>query len=111
MISADPITVFITAPNKEEARLIAERLVTNRLAACFQILPEIESIYRWQGKFERQLEVLLIGKTTRENFADLEAEVRRIHSYETPEIVAVSITEASLPYLDWLINSTSSETD
>jgi len=105
MTSDDPIAVFITAPNRDEARLLAETLVTSRLAACVQILPEIESIYRWQGKIERQPEVLLIGKTTRRKFSELEAEVRRIHSYETPEIVAVSITEASSPYLDWLINS------
>ena len=105
MPSDDPIVVFITAPNADEARLLAETLVTSRLAACIQILPEIESIYRWQGKIERQPEVLLIGKTTRRKFSELEAEVRRIHSYETPEIVAVSIAEASSPYLDWLIKS------
>ena len=111
MPSDDPIVVFITAPNADEARLLAETLVTSRLAACVQILPEIESIYRWQGKIERQPEVLLIGKTTRREFSELEAEVRRIHSYETPEIVAVSIAEASSPYLDWLIKSTADGTD
>jgi len=111
MTSDDPIAVFITAPNRDEARLLAETLVTGRLAACVQILPEIESIYRWQGKIERQPEVLLIGKTTRRKFSELEAEVRRIHSYETPEIVAVSIAEASSPYLDWLIKSTAYGTD
>ena len=111
MPADDPIVVFITAPNTDEARLLAETLVTDRLAACVQILPEIESIYRWQGKIERQPEVLLIGKTTRRKFSELEAEVRRIHSYETPEIVAVSIAEASSPYLDWLIKSTADGTD
>ena len=111
MPSDDPIVVFITASNRDEARLLAETLVTNRLAACVQILPEIESIYRWQGKIERQPEVLLIGKTTRRKFSELEAEVRRIHSYDTPEIVAVSIAEASSPYLDWLIKSTADGAD
>ena len=111
MPSDDPIVVFITAPNADEARLLAETLVTSRLAACIQILPEIESIYRWQGKIERQPEVLLIGKTTRRKFSELEAAVRRIHSYETPEIVAVSIAEASSPYLDWLIKNTADGTD
>ncbi len=111
MSSYDPIVVFITAPNREEARLLAETLVTNRLAACIQILPEVESIYRWQGKIERQPEILLIGKTTRRKFPELEAEVRRIHSYDTPEIVAVSITEGSSPYLDWLIKTTADRTD
>jgi periplasmic divalent cation tolerance protein len=103
MIS-DAISVFITAPNREEARLVAEMLVTNGLAACVQILPEIESVYRWQGTIERQPEVLLIAKTTRGKFTQLETEVRRIHTYETPEIVALAITEGSAPYLEWLID-------
>lgn len=98
----EPIAVFMTAPNKEEARLLAETLVTNRLAACVQILPDIESVYRWQGAIERQSEVLLIAKTMRNKFADLEREVRRIHSYETPEIIALPITEGSTSYLEWL---------
>ena len=102
MPSDDPIVVFITTPNTDEARLLAETLVTNRLAACIQILPEIESIYRWQGKIERQPEVLLIGKTTRRKFSELEAEVRRIHSYETPEIVALQVLAISDDYLKWL---------
>jgi periplasmic divalent cation tolerance protein len=105
MPSDDPIAVFITAPNREEARLLADALVTSRLAACVQILPEIESVYRWQGAIERQPEILLIAKTTRGKFAELETEVRRLHSYETPEIVALSITEGSAPYFEWLIKS------
>jgi periplasmic divalent cation tolerance protein len=105
MPSDDPIAVFITAPNREEARLLVDALVTSRLAACVQILSEIESVYRWQGAIERQPEILLIAKTTRGKFAELETEVRRLHSYETPEIVALSITEGSVPYLEWLIKS------
>jgi periplasmic divalent cation tolerance protein len=105
MTSDDPIAVFITAPNREEARLLAETLVTRRCAACVQILPEIESIYRWQGAIERQPEILLIAKTTRGKFAELETEVRRLHSYETPEIVALPISEGSAPYVEWLIKS------
>ncbi len=98
----DAIVVFITAPNKDEAGRLAEMLVENRLAACVQILPGIESIYRWQGKVERQEEVLLIAKTVRSSFEDLEREVRALHSYATPEIVAVSVEAGSGPYLDWL---------
>jgi len=109
MISDEPIAVFITAPNREEARLVAETLVTNRLAACVQILSEIESVYRWQGTIERQPEVLLIAKTTRGKFAELETEVRRLHTYETPEIIALAITEGSAPYLKWLMDSVSKD--
>lgn len=98
----DPIVVFITAANGEEAARLADLLVGANLAACVQILPEIESVYRWQGKIERQAEVLLFAKTSRAKFSELEREVRNLHSYETPEIVAVPIVEGSKAYLDWL---------
>ena len=100
--NTEAIAVFMTAANKEEATRLADMLVTNHLAACVQILPEIESVYRWQGKVERQREVLLIAKTTRARFEELEREVRALHSYETPEIVALQLTGGSGPYLEWL---------
>ena len=98
----DAIVVLLTAANGEEAARLADMLVGAQLAACVQILPEMESIYRWQGKIERQSEVLLIAKTISSKFADLEREVRALHSYETPEIVALQITAGSAPYLEWL---------
>ena len=107
----DAIVVFITAANKDEAGRLAEMLVAARLAACVQILPGIESIYRWQGKVERQEEVLLIAKTVRSSFEDLEREVRALHSYETPEIVAVSVEAGSGPYLDWLRASVNADAE
>ena len=88
---ADPIVVFITASTLEEARLLADKLVETQLAACVQILPQMESVYRWQGKVERQPEHLLIAKTTSERFEELEQEVRALHSYDTPEIVSFRI--------------------
>ncbi len=104
-MSDDAIVVFMTAANGEEATRLAEMLVGAHLAACVQILPEMESVYRWQGKIERQSEVLLLAKTTREKFDDLEREVRALHSYDTPEIVAVPIVAGSAPYLEWLIKA------
>lgn len=92
----------MTAANKEEAVQLAEMLLEKHLAGCVQILPEIESVYRWQGKVERQREVLLIAKTTAAKFEELEKAVRALHSYETPEIVALQITGGSGPYLEWL---------
>jgi len=80
-------------------------LVGAHLAACVQILPEIESVYRWQGRVERQAEVLLIAKTTMGKFDELEREVRALHSYDTPEIVAVPVTVGSAPYLEWLVKA------
>lgn len=94
--------MLMTAGSREEAARLAEMLVGSRLAACVQIMAEMESVYHWQGQIERKPEVLLLAKTTRENFAELESEVRALHSYETPEIVAVSLTDASAPYLEWL---------
>jgi periplasmic divalent cation tolerance protein len=99
----DAIVVFMTAANGEEATRLAEMLVGAHLAACVQILPEMESVYRWQGKVERQAEVLLIAKTTRGKFDDLEREVTALHSYDTPEIVAVPVVAGSAPYLEWLV--------
>jgi periplasmic divalent cation tolerance protein len=99
---SEPIVVLMTAPNDEEAGRIAETLVSSRLAACVQILPEIRSVYRWKGEITRENEVLLLAKTTRAKFTELEQAVRSIHSYETPEIVALQVVAISDAYLEWL---------
>jgi periplasmic divalent cation tolerance protein len=99
---ADAIVVLMTAGSREEAVRLADILVVARLAACVQILPEIESVYHWQGKVERAPEILLLAKTTLANFAALETAVRSLHSYETPEIIALPIRAVSAPYLEWL---------
>lgn len=111
MDANEAIVVFITTANSEEAARLANMLVELRLAACVQILPEMESVYRWQGKIERQKEVLLIAKTTRSRFEELEREVRAIHSYETPEIVALPLAAGSPPYLEWLNSSVNGVAD
>ena len=111
MPDTDAIVVFMTAANREEAARLADMLVGSQLAACVQILPEIESIYRWQGTVERQTEVLLTAKTVRSKFAELEREVRALHSYETPEIVAVPVAACSAPYFEWLVTSIEAPTD
>jgi len=98
----EAIVVLMTAANGEEAARLADLLIGAHLAACVQILPEMESVYRWQGKIERQPEILLIAKTARSRFDELEREVRALHSYETPEIIALPIVAGSGPYLDWL---------
>jgi periplasmic divalent cation tolerance protein len=99
---AGAIVVLMTAGSREEAVRLADILVVARLAACVQILPEIESVYHWKGNVERAAEILLLAKTTEANFAALEAMVRSLHSYETPEIIALPIVAASAPYLEWL---------
>ena len=99
---SDAIVVFMTAPNADEARRIASELVERQLAACVQILPEIESLYRWHGEVQRDTEILILAKTTAAQFDDLERAVREIHSYDTPEIVAVPMAHVSEPYRAWL---------
>lgn len=101
-VADEPVVVLLTAANGEEAVRLADMLIGAHLAACVQILPEMESVYRWQGKIERQPEVLLLAKTVRSKFEELEKQVRALHSYDTPEIVAVPIVAGSAPYLDWL---------
>lgn len=106
--ATDAIVVFMTAANGEEAARLADMLVGAHLAACVQILPEMESVYRWQGKIERAGEILLLAKTTRAKFNELEKEVRALHSYDTPEIIAVPVIASSGPYLKWLLENTDS---
>ena len=103
--SSEAIVVLITAANVAEAARLAEMLVDAQLAACVQILHPMDSIYRWKGAIERATEVLLIAKTARSKFGEVEREVRALHSYETPEIVALPVTASSAPYLEWLIAS------
>ena len=104
MTSSEPIVVLITAASREEANQIAELLISAQLAACVQILPEIESFYRWQGEVKRAQETLLLAKTVASRFDELESRVRALHSYETPEIIAVPVTDSSAPYLEWLLS-------
>jgi len=105
MSDSGAIVVLLTVANGEEAARLADMLVGSRLAACVQIMPAMESVYRWQGKIERQSEILLIIKTLKSKFADLEREVRALHSYETPEIIALPIIAGSTPYFAWLDES------
>ena len=98
----DQIVVLMTAPNAEEATRIAEMLVERKLAACVQILPPMTSIYVWKGEVQRESEILLVAKSTRAKFDELEEAVRAMHSYETPEIIALPIVAGSQSYLSWL---------
>ena len=98
----DQIVVLMTAPASEEATRIADILVERKLAACVQILSPMTSIYVWKGEVQRESEILLIAKSTRAKFDELESAVRAIHSYETPEIIALPIVAGSPAYLSWL---------
>jgi len=105
-MQAKPQLVLTTCPDQETAQDIAWQLVDLQLAACVNIIPAIESVYRWQDKIESETEYLLIIKTQTDCYTELENTIQALHPYELPEVVAVSI-EAGLPaYLDWINNNT-----
>ena len=98
----DKKLVLTTASSSDEARKIARALVERRLAACVNILPQIESVYRWKGKVEEAQEWLLIIKTTAAGFERVRDVIRELHSYQLPECVCVSIEDGSPEYLEWI---------
>ena len=101
----DKRIVLSTAGSAEEARKIANHLVENRLAACVNVIPKIESVYRWQGKVESSAEWLLLIKTTVERFPNVCDAIRELHSYDLPECIAIVVEDGSKEYLDWIADS------
>lgn len=100
------IQISTTTDSKEQAQKIAKYLVEKKLAACVQINGPIESIYRWKGKVENAQEWLCLIKTREDCFSKVEAAIKKIHPYETPEIIAVPIVKGSKEYLNWLDKET-----
>jgi len=99
------VQVTTTTETKEQAEAIARHLVETNLAACVQITGPIESIYRWKGKMENAREWLCLIKTREDLFPEVEAAIKKMHSYETPEIIAVPIVQGSKEYLAWLADA------
>lgn len=97
------VVVLCTFPDPDQARQIGAALVERQVAACVNLLPGVESIYRWQGKVERAGEVLALIKTTR--YPDLEAAIKELHPYEVPEILALPASAGLPAYLAWLTES------
>lgn len=94
--------VLVTVGSTDEAEQIASTLVEERLAACVNVVGPIRSIYRWEGAVQRDTEQLLIIKIRAAAFPQVEARVRELHSYDTPEVIALPIDDGSRKYLDWL---------
>jgi periplasmic divalent cation tolerance protein len=94
--------VLVTAPDAKTARRLAQTALGARLIACANLLPKIESHYRWQGKIESGAEVLLIMKTTTDRLAALEKLIVATHPYETPEFLVLPISRGTKRYLDWV---------
>jgi periplasmic divalent cation tolerance protein len=104
------LVVLITAPSVEVAQQIAEALLAQRLAACVNILPGVQSLYTWEGSLHRDAEVLLLVKTRAGLFEEqLVPAVQKVHPYEVPEIIALPIHLGSQPYLDWIEDVTVSK--
>jgi periplasmic divalent cation tolerance protein len=97
--------VLVTAPDLKMARALAKAALTARLIACANLIPNIESHYRWQGKIESSAEVLLVLKTSRSKLGALEKLVLARHPYDTPEFLVLPLTAGSRKYLDWLAAS------
>ena len=98
----DKKLVLTTCASLEEARRISRTLIERRLAACVNIAPQIESVYRWQGKIETANEFLLLIKTTAGAFDELRIALTELHSYDVPECIEISIEDGSAAYLAWI---------
>jgi periplasmic divalent cation tolerance protein len=98
--------VLVTAPDRRVARRLARGALDGKLAACVQLLPGLESHYRWQGRLETGREVLLLFKTTRRRLAALERFVHAGHPYDTPEFLVLPASHGGRRYLDWLAAGT-----
>jgi periplasmic divalent cation tolerance protein len=102
---SEPLVVLTTLETVEDGERLANLLVERELAACVQVLPPMQSIFRWEGKIEHAREVLLLIKTTGRVYNELEEAIRQNHPYQTPEIIALKVTAGSEKYLDWMANS------
>jgi len=100
------LLVLTNCPDEESANAIALALVEARLAACVNILPRVQSIYRWQGAVESATEIPLFIKSTATNYPALEAAIRDRHPYQVPEIIALPVEHGLPAYLDWIATET-----
>lgn len=98
----DATVVFCTFASRDDAHRIGSAIVEARLAACVNILPGVQSVYRWKGAIEQAEETMALIKTTRQSFAALRDRIREMHPYETPEIISIPVLEGFTEYLAWI---------
>jgi periplasmic divalent cation tolerance protein len=102
------LVVLVTAASQKEAIRIGKGMVNAKLAACANIIPSVQSIYRWKGKVTQAQETLLILKSTQSRYRALEKAIKMIHTYETPEIIALPLKKGSNQYVGWVCRETHS---
>lgn len=100
--------VLVTAPDAETGARIARALLEEQLIACANLLPQVRSLYRWEGKVEDDPEVLLVLKTGRARLEALSERVRALHPYDVPEVIHLPVTAGHAPYLKWVLEETES---
>ena len=98
----EPVLVYVTTSGIEEARSIAGALLVHRLIACANILPKMESVYRWEGKIMQDAEVVLMMKSMRSSVRAIDEKVNELHSHDLPCVVAMPLVEGSRAFLDWI---------
>lgn len=101
--------LFSTIDDRRKAEQIASQLVQEKLAACVSIIPDVVSVYKWEGKVQHEGECLLVLKTRQERLDPLISRLAEIHPYQVPEIVAFPVIRGYLPYLEWVMEETSPE--
>jgi periplasmic divalent cation tolerance protein len=108
-LSTGVVVVYVTVPNKDVARQIAFALVDERLAACTNIIPGLESVYEWDGKIQSDNELLLMIKTSASLIPSLTNKVKELHPYDECEVIAVPVIGGSSTYLQWVMNSATAD--
>lgn len=101
----DSIVILCTTNSQESALNIAQTLVKNKLCACVNIIPKVYSVYSWKDKIETDEEYLMLIKTKKDLFEQVNQKIQEIHPYEVPEVISLDITEGSKSYLDWIVSN------
>lgn len=101
-MATNTLIVYCTCPDDATATQLAEYLLEKRLVACVNIIDSVSAIYRWQGKIERSTEKLMLIKTTKSAYSEVESALKHQHPYELPEIIAVSVEQGLPEYLKWV---------